>query len=961
MPATEQIQNSITAIENLIGMELLDQAEKLCLTTIQSQGENAQLLNYLGVIEHRRGNLSKALSRFEKAEDYAPNNPELLRNAEITRNELGIAPQTADDIAVSKPMGFTGERYVPELTGQIAYEHYHRYAFAREYAKGNTVLDIASGEGYGTALLAQVAGSVLGVDISSEAVKHSSTRYSRLSNLEFRQGRCEDIPAADGSFDLLVSFETIEHIENQEAFLSEVTRVLNKDGLFIVSSPNKKVYTDEKNYKNPYHLKELYKDQLNNLLHRYFANVHLFGQRLTFSSHIWPLEKTSSTTFAHYTRSNAEVNRGVDPPFEDEYTLAVCSNHNVRMQSGASLLTSDKDEMYQDFTNRGAVIERLDNELAQARARWIANAIQVQSAPKPSPHMLEVYAISSIEDYRTFVSENRPTAELPSAQGVDCQKSVERIVSMEDFPLRATLPESDIRQAFASLGSWYTGFKFNGHLYGGHNAYTNDPRLEDFLTWYKEGGDILELGSFEASHTLRLVQSPQVRSVLGLEGRDYLLTRSKLIKLLSGSDKMNFAQCNFERDDISSFGRFNVVFCSGLLYLLSKPWELIEKVAAVSDNLFLSTHIANSVNASVLGHDGEFHPGGAYQDPLGALTTQSFWLTFESLVKTLAENGFKIVNVRHFNDWGGYQLVDLFCSKVTATSALSRREQPAPEVREEEHIAGVEKEARRHIEYSTQGAARDEDYLRLVEEIVMKENFSIDTSLSESQISDSFKELGPWRTKFTFNGKHYGGESSYAGDPRVRDFFTWFRKGGAVLEIGSFEGSHTLRLVQNPRIESVLGLEGRDYLVRRSKLIKSISGSDKMNFVQCDFETEDISSYGEFDAVFCSGLLYHLSKPWELIEKITAITDNLFLSTHYAKTGSISLHDLEGEYYHEGPFEDPLSGLTPQSFWPTYDSLTRVLENNGFRVINARHFDNWGGHKLANIFCSKENHSTSVS
>ena len=534
------------------------------------------------------------------------------------------------------------------------------------------------------------------------------------------------------------------------------------------------------------------------------------------------------------------------------------------------------------------------------------------------------------------------------------QRTAGEIVMMEDFPLCATLSESDTRQAFASLGAWYTGFKFNGRLYGGNNTYTNDPRLEDFLTWYKEGGNILELGSFEASHTLRLAQSPQVRSVLGLEGRDYLITRSKLIKLLSGSDKMNFAQCDLEKDEISSFGRFDVVFCSGLLYLLSKPWELIKKITAISDNLYLSTHIANSSVTSVLGHDGEFHQGGAYQDPLGALTAQPFWLTFESLVKTLAENGFKIVNVRHFSDWGGYKLVDLFCSKRTPSSALPRREQPAPEVQEEEHITEVGKEVQRDIEYSTRGPAMDEDYLRLVEEIVMRENFSLDTSLSESQISDSFKELGPWRTKFTFNGKHYGGENSYVGDPRVRDFFTWFRKGGAVLEIGSFEGSHTLRLVQSPRIESVFGLEGRDYLVRRSKFIKSVSGSDKMNFVQCDFETEDISSYGRFDAVFCSGLLYHLSKPWELIEKIATITDNLFLSTHYAKTGSISLHDLEGEYYHEGPFEDPLSGLTPQSFWLTYDSLTRVLENNGLRVINARHFDNWGGHKLANIFCSKE-------
>ena len=82
-------------------------------------------------------------------------------------------------------MEFTGERYVPSLDGQIKYEHLHRYALCLEFTTGKSVLDIASGEGYGSALLAKVAESVVGVDISAEAVEYAQQQYSSYENLKF--------------------------------------------------------------------------------------------------------------------------------------------------------------------------------------------------------------------------------------------------------------------------------------------------------------------------------------------------------------------------------------------------------------------------------------------------------------------------------------------------------------------------------------------------------------------------------------------------------------------------------------------------------------------------------------------------------------------------------------------------------------------------------------------------------
>ena len=178
-------------------------------------------------------------------------------------------------------MEFTGERFVPQCQGEIAAEHYHRYFFASGFVAGKRVLDIASGEGYGTHILAQSAAHVTGVDISPEAVATATQKYAG-DRVAFLQGSAATIPQPDAAVDVVVSFETLEHLSEQEAMLSEIRRVLRQDGLLIISTPNKPLYSRQGD--NPFHVKELCREEFVSLLKSRFAHVSLLGQKVMYGS-----------------------------------------------------------------------------------------------------------------------------------------------------------------------------------------------------------------------------------------------------------------------------------------------------------------------------------------------------------------------------------------------------------------------------------------------------------------------------------------------------------------------------------------------------------------------------------------------------------------------------------------------------------------------------------------------------
>lgn len=177
-------------------------------------------------------------------------------------------------------MKFTGERFIlGQAVGDITIEHMQRYKSIISIIKDKKVLDAACGEGYGSNILAQYATSVVGIDVSNEAVQYAQEHYEK-ENLKYICASIENIPLKDHSVDVVVSFETIEHVnaQVQEKFLQEIKRVLKPDGILIMSSPDKRTYSDLRNYNNEYHIHEMYKNEFEELLKSYFKYIKLFSQ-----------------------------------------------------------------------------------------------------------------------------------------------------------------------------------------------------------------------------------------------------------------------------------------------------------------------------------------------------------------------------------------------------------------------------------------------------------------------------------------------------------------------------------------------------------------------------------------------------------------------------------------------------------------------------------------------------------
>lgn len=198
------------------------------------------------------------------------------------------------------------ERIETNIYNDNTIEHLHRYAFATVFAKGKAVLDIASGEGYGSHLLAGYASKVYGMDIAADIVEKASKKYKK-ENLQYLHGSADKINLPDNSVDIVVSFETIEHHDKHEEMMQEIKRVLVPDGVLIISTPDKKYYTDIPNHHNPWHVKELYGDEFEHLIKKYFAHASLYAQNITRSSVIMPFVPNNQQTIfceGDYTQFN---------------------------------------------------------------------------------------------------------------------------------------------------------------------------------------------------------------------------------------------------------------------------------------------------------------------------------------------------------------------------------------------------------------------------------------------------------------------------------------------------------------------------------------------------------------------------------------------------------------------------------------------------------------------------------
>ena len=157
-------------------------------------------------------------------------------------------------------------------------EHRSRYHFAREACRGKVVVDVACGTGFGAKVLLQGgAAAVLGIDMSLEAL--AEARRVAHERWDVCQADAVRLPLPDHAVSVVTSFETIEHLHQPERFVSELRRVLEPEGVLLLSTPNA-LYTKPVNGKpaNPFHVREFTPSELRGLLVQEFGDVRLLGQ-----------------------------------------------------------------------------------------------------------------------------------------------------------------------------------------------------------------------------------------------------------------------------------------------------------------------------------------------------------------------------------------------------------------------------------------------------------------------------------------------------------------------------------------------------------------------------------------------------------------------------------------------------------------------------------------------------------
>ncbi len=277
---------------------------------------------------------------------------------------------------MTENLEFTGERFTPECVREIWYEHWHRYAFARPLCAGKRVLDAACGEGYGSNLLAAVAADVIGVDVSAQAIEHARSRYADRSNLRFERIDATALPDFGTSFDRIVSFETLEHLQAQEQLVDGFAKQLGDDGILLISSPDKHTYSDVSGHKNEFHVRELYRPEFEALLAKHFPHVRIFGQKLLFQSAIWALDECRTGHAEAWTADQAGASLSEGLAYSPLYFIAVCSRQPLPAQlSSLSLFGDGEESVYNHYNHEirknmaaGARIAELEAEIARLQA-----------------------------------------------------------------------------------------------------------------------------------------------------------------------------------------------------------------------------------------------------------------------------------------------------------------------------------------------------------------------------------------------------------------------------------------------------------------------------------------------------------------------------------------------------------------------------------------------------------------
>lgn len=169
--------------------------------------------------------------------------------------------------------------------------HLLRYEFAKPYVAAKRVLDVACGTGFGSKILSEApAAEVVAMDRDSATIAKARQTYGKLK-IDFRVGDAEKLSFVD-PFDVVVSFETIEHLADADAFLRRVAACLTPTGRLLVSSPIRQAGNLADKPANPFHVREWTEPEFEELLDGYFRNIAMFGQWFVFKRGPFPFART---------------------------------------------------------------------------------------------------------------------------------------------------------------------------------------------------------------------------------------------------------------------------------------------------------------------------------------------------------------------------------------------------------------------------------------------------------------------------------------------------------------------------------------------------------------------------------------------------------------------------------------------------------------------------------------------
>ena len=320
---------------------------------------------------------------------------------------------------------FTGERIVPgKIDDDLFHQHRSRYAFAAHLANGRRCLDAGCGVGYGTELLAQSGASMaIGIDIHAATIFAAAESSSQAAT-GFLIGDVSELPFQSQQFDLIASFEVIEHLRNWADYLAEITRLLSDEGIYIVSTPNKDYYAISRGDSgpNPYHEHEFTFDEFRNALAAHFSEVHLFAQN-EVPAFLFMDERSAVPPVIRLSEAPGNVASA-------EFYVAVCSQQPVQDVPSFAYLTSSGNVLLE----RAKHINLLSQEL-HLKAEWLETAqsqlAELQKAHTRLQHELDERSDWAIAATSQLQTENRRLADELDAKCMELDQAVRNLNAAE--------------------------------------------------------------------------------------------------------------------------------------------------------------------------------------------------------------------------------------------------------------------------------------------------------------------------------------------------------------------------------------------------------------------------------------------------------------------------------------------------------------------------------------------------